>query len=110
MPGDPFYWSAKWKQCRAEHLERFPLCAVCAAIGIETPAQDVDHVKAKERMADPYDHAGLRSVCHRHHSQKTIYTEGAHRNKGKRFMVTGPDGWPIPYGDHDGDQEDQGRR
>lgn len=98
MPGDPFYKSRKWRLCRSEHLNSHPWCAVCAAIGIHTQAVEVDHVRAKELMDDPYEHEGLRSLCKLHHSQKTIATEGAHRGK-KKFSVTGPDGWPIKYGD-----------
>lgn len=75
-----------------------PWCAVCAAIYIQTLATDVDHVRAKEKVADPFDHGNLRSLCKQHHSQKTIATEGQHAGK-KAFRVTGPDGWPIPYGE-----------
>lgn len=98
MPHDSFYGSRKWRACRAEHLAQHPRCAICAAIGLQTSATEVDHVKAKEGMLDPFDHAGLRSLCKQHHSQKTIATEGQHKGK-KPFRVTGRDGLPIPYGD-----------
>lgn len=101
MPQDKFYWSFEWRKTRREHLERFPWCAVCGAIGIQTTGVEVDHVVAKEKMNDPHDHRGLRTLCKLHHSQKTIATEGVHRGK-KAFTVTGPDGWPIPYGDDNG--------
>lgn len=96
MPNDSFYTTRKWRACRREHLDVNPWCAVCCAIGLPSPATEVDHVIAKESMEDPYDHAGLRSLCKSHHSQKTISTEGQHKGK-KPFRVTGPDGWPIPY-------------
>jgi 5-methylcytosine-specific restriction endonuclease McrA len=96
MPSDSFYKSRKWRACRSAHLTDNPWCAVCAAIRIQTIATEVDHIYAKESMVDPYDHAGLRSLCKQHHSQKTISTDGAHKGK-KPFRVTGPDGWPIPY-------------
>lgn len=76
-----------------------PFCAVCAVLRINTQATEVDHVIAKEKMLDPYEHSGLRSLCRQHHSQKTISTEGQHRGK-KEFRVTGPDGWPIPYSEN----------
>ena len=98
MSNDPFYWSRKWRACRAEHLERHPWCAVCAAILMQTPAVEVDHVIDRRRCHDPFDHENLRSLCKMHHGQKTIATEGQHKGK-KRFTVTGPDGFPIPYGD-----------
>jgi 5-methylcytosine-specific restriction endonuclease McrA len=98
MPQDPFYWNREWRETRAEHLRRHPWCAICAAVRLQVPATDVDHVKAKELVADPHDHANLRSLCHQHHSQKTIATEGTNRGK-KPFRVTGADGWPIPYGE-----------
>lgn len=101
MPHDPFYSSRKWRECRKRHLEDNPWCAVCAALNIPTQATEVDHVRRKESMMDPFDHRGLRSLCKQHHSQKTILTEGQHKGK-KPFRVTGADGWPIPYGDHHG--------
>jgi len=76
-----------------------PYCAVCATLHMQTIGEEVDHVQAKEKLLDPYDHAYLRTLCKTHHSQKTILTEGAHRKGRKRFQVIGPDGWPIPYGD-----------
>ena len=99
MPQETFYGTRKWLACRAEHLELYPRCAVCAAIRIDTMATEVDHVVAKEKMLDPYDHTGLRSLCRQHHSQKTISTEGQHKGK-KPFHVTGPDGYPIPYSEN----------
>jgi 5-methylcytosine-specific restriction endonuclease McrA len=98
MPNDAFYRSRQWRQCRAEHLEMHPWCAVCHVLGYLTVGTEVDHVKAKELMADPYDHRGLRTLCKAHHSQKTVSTEGWHKGK-KPFRVTGPDGFPINYGD-----------
>jgi hypothetical protein len=102
MPHDSFYRSRKWRECRRQHLDANPWCAVCAALNIPTPATEVDHVRAKELMDDPFDHRGLRSLCKPHHSAKTIATEGQHKGK-KPFTVTGIDGWPIKYGDHHGD-------
>lgn len=98
MPNESFYQSRKWRSTRAKHLSEHPWCAICYAIGIATVASEVDHVIAKEKMVDPFDHDGLRSLCKMHHSQKTIAVEGQHKGK-KPFRVTGPDGWPIPYGD-----------
>lgn len=99
MAHDPFYSTRKWRATRRQHLDSNPWCAVCYAIGITTEATEVDHVQAKEGMLDPFDHAGLRSLCKQHHSQKTIATEGQHKGK-KPFKVTGPDGWPIPYSEN----------
>lgn len=96
MSNDSFYHGRKWRVTRAEHLADHPFCAVCAMLRIRTTATEVDHVKRKELVADPYDHANLRSLCKSHHSQKTVSTEGFHKGK-KPFQVTGPDGWPIPY-------------
>ena len=96
MAHDPFYKTRRWRACRAEHLRLHPWCAVCAALRIQSPADEVDHVYAKEKMVDPYDHSLLRSLCKSHHSQKTIATEGQHAGK-KPFYITGSDGWPIPY-------------
>lgn len=96
MPLDPFYSGHRWRKTRAEHLRDHPWCAVCAVIHLQVPAVEVDHVVAKENCVDPYDHENLRSLCKKHHSQKTVALDGAHRGK-KPFRVTGPDGWPINY-------------
>lgn len=107
MPSDPFYWSHKWRATRSVHLKDNPYCAVCAAIYLRVPAIEVDHVIAKERVEDPFDHANLRSLCKQHHGQKTALTEGRNRKGGKRFQVIGEDGWPVPYGENDGNDQER---
>jgi 5-methylcytosine-specific restriction endonuclease McrA len=97
MPSDPFYSSAKWRQTRREHLDEHPWCAICAIINLRVLATDVDHVIAKEKVADPYDHENLRSLCKLHHSQKTAKLDHKGRQNAKRFVVHGPDGFPISY-------------
>jgi 5-methylcytosine-specific restriction endonuclease McrA len=93
MPQDPFYSTPKWRRTRREHLDMSPLCCVCAALRLRTDATDVDHVVAKEKVIDPFDHGNLRSLCKMHHSQKTSAVE-----RGKRgFYITGEDGKPVPY-------------
>lgn len=64
-------------------------------IGIRTRATEVDHRRAILAGGHPFAPANLRSLCKRHHSQKTILLDGQHRPSGKSLIVTGPDGFPI---------------
>ena len=95
MPQDPFYSSAKWRDCRATYLRLHPFCSVCAAIGIQTRAVEVDHVKSIRSGGHPFAHANLDGKCKKHHSQKTIYIDGRHKASNNPLVITGVDGFPI---------------
>jgi 5-methylcytosine-specific restriction protein A len=95
MPHDAFYNSKPWKDARATQLRLEPHCRVCAMLGIRTPAREVDHILAIEAGGHPLNPANLRSLCRKHHSQKTIMVDGMHRDSGKALVTTGPDGFPI---------------
>jgi 5-methylcytosine-specific restriction endonuclease McrA len=95
MPHDTFYNSASWLAARRAQLGREPCCRVCASIGIRTPGAEVDHIVAIEAGGHPLNPGNLRTLCRKHHSQKTIMIDGMHRNSGKKLVTTGPDGFPI---------------
>jgi hypothetical protein len=60
-----FYQSKEWKRLRAQHIKRFPLCAVK---GCGAKAKIVDHIvsvkRAPNRKLDPLN---LQSLCAFHH-------------------------------------------
>ena len=62
----------EWRALRAAHLAEEPMCRMCARIGVDRPAQMVDHIEAvreaPERRLDP---TNLQSLCWPHHNSKT---------------------------------------
>jgi len=97
MADDNFYTSFKWRQTRAQYLAAHPLCIICLAIGMKTPAVDLDHIRPIRRGGSPYDPANLQSLCKTHHSQKTIGRDGGggRKSQTRDYIVTGADGFPI---------------
>jgi 5-methylcytosine-specific restriction endonuclease McrA len=60
-------YDAAWRKVRAEQLKAHPWCVEC---GLE--ATDVDHiVSVRQAPERRLDRTNLRSLCHRHHSQRT---------------------------------------
>ena len=59
-----------WRKLRRMVLAREPLCRVCRARGIDTPATQVDHVVPLS-AGGPNTMANLQGLCATHHSQKT---------------------------------------
>jgi len=63
-----------WRTIRDKHLREYPWCAVCGETGT-----DVDHiVTRKQGGAD--DDANLQTLCHSHHSEKTVRQDGGFGN------------------------------
>lgn len=78
---------------------------------IRARAVEVDHRLAINQGGHPFDPRNLRSLCRKHHSQKTIMLDGMHRDSGKKLVTTGPDGWPVEIeGAHHGPQTPARRR
>ncbi len=95
MPQSPFYSTKTWRDAREKQLRSHPNCFICGLIHLAVRAVEVDHVRAIEKGGHPTDPANLRSLCRKHHSQKTILLDGMHSASGKAIVVTGPDGYPI---------------
>lgn len=68
------YQSTRWKELRQSKLMQQPLCELCLAKGIVTPAIDVHHIDSfmnytgTERLTKAYDFTNLQSVCKLCHS------------------------------------------
>lgn len=68
-PWRRFYATRQWKQLRAWHIGRHPLCAMCEADGHVTAARVVDHIRPhKGDWALFTDPANLQSLCDSHHA------------------------------------------
>lgn len=67
------YNTARWQRLRAAHLELFPLCEGCRAMGSLTPANTVDHRIAITEGGPAFpNHDGLASYCPGCHAAKTV--------------------------------------
>ena len=64
-------YGARWRRVRAMYLRKHPLCVECQRLGFATPATDVDHVVSRRRGGTDAE-SNLQSLCHRHHSAKTM--------------------------------------
>lgn len=75
-------YDSEWEQLRTRHLEQHPFCVVC---GVK--ATDVDHIvsvrEAPHRRLDP---TNMRSLCHSHHSRRTVI-EGVLRRKRRGLRL-----------------------
>ena len=69
-------YDRRWRKVRLIKLARSPLCEDCLAEGVTTGAVDVDHVEAIKDGGAMYDLDNLRSLCHSHHSIKTVSEDG----------------------------------
>lgn len=67
-------YDARWRRLRLAFLRAHPLCVQCAAQGIITAAQEVDHVTPL-RDGGTNEWANLQPLCKSCHSHKTM-TEG----------------------------------
>lgn len=87
-----WYRTSRWRQLRARHLARFPLCEFCKKDGQLTAGSIVDHIKPHK--GDPilfWDEANFQTLCPTHHSSdKQIIEKG-----GKPKQRIGIDGFPI---------------
>jgi hypothetical protein len=61
-------YDAEWKRFRADFLKLNPRCS---RPGCQALATDVDHIKALRDGGRRLDPNNCRSMCHRHHSQRT---------------------------------------
>lgn len=68
------YRTKAWYTLRSRQLKIQPLCALCAEIGITTPATIVDHIKPHrgdtQLFYDPNNLQSLCKHCHDCHKQR----------------------------------------
>lgn len=74
-------YDAVWQKLRAQHLAKYPACVTC---GKEDKRNHVDHIvthKGNDRLR--LDPTNLQTLCHSHHSRKTIKNDGGFGKKGR---------------------------
>jgi 5-methylcytosine-specific restriction enzyme A len=91
------YNTSTWKRLRLAHLSLSPMCEGCAAMGLLTPANTVDHVVPISEGGPAFPgHDGLNSYCASCHGAKTARGSeaGAVRSRKPRRGCN-PDGTPL---------------
>ena len=68
-------YGRRWRKVARAHLEREPLCRICAERGTIRQARDVDHITPRSAGGSDADD-NLQSLCHRCHSAKTAQEAG----------------------------------
>jgi len=89
-PWRTWYSSRRWRKRRALQLRMFPLCKMCEARGIATPAVIADHVESHEGDWNAFMLGELQSLC-----------KPCHDSLKRRLDLDGhtqdidADGWPT---------------
>lgn len=69
-----YLYGRTWRQIRYQRLVKFPLCALCARLGVVTAATVVDHIVPhrgnKELFFDSENLQSLCQHCHDSHKQR----------------------------------------
>lgn len=63
-------YTAAWEKARAAYLASHPWCAMCAKIGMQTPATVVDHItphRGDQRLF--WDQSNWQPLCQPHHDR-----------------------------------------
>lgn len=68
VPWARLYRTARWLHIRADQLARFPLCAMCLARGVVTPANTCDHVEPHRGSEAKFFAGPFQSLCASCHS------------------------------------------
>lgn len=75
-------YDGTWWRLRAAHLAEHPMCGVAGCL---ERATDVDHIKAhRGNEALRLDPRNLASMCHAHHSSKTVRADGGFGREPRR--------------------------
>ena len=85
-----FYSKASWLRRRKMQLNAHPLCSMCAARGVLTPATVADHVRPHKGDWNLFALGELQSLCKPcHDSSKRFFELRGYSNDA------GADGWPT---------------
>ncbi|WP_424360239.1 HNH endonuclease [Methylocystis parvus] len=74
-----WYGSQAWRRKSEAQRQAEPLCRMCKAQGVMTPATVADHVRPHRGDADLFWHGELQSLCTPHHSSAKQAEERAAR-------------------------------
>jgi len=70
----------RWQRLRERIRHRDGICVLCAADGITTPGDDVDHIIPVKDGGDPWAESNLQFICKEHHRRKTA-AEDSYRKR-----------------------------
>lgn len=84
------YNTRRWQRRAKLQLTEFPLCAMCLARKVTTPATVADHITPHHGDPQLFYFGELQSLCAHCHSSRKKQLE----SYGYQLDV-GPDGWPI---------------
>ena len=85
-----WYGTQRWRNRAALQMKFHPLCFMCLAVGVTTPAEVADHITPHNGDYNLFWFGKLQSLCSSHHSGSKRQLE----NKGFVDDI-GDDGWPI---------------
>jgi len=89
-PWRDWYQTAAWRRRRAHQLKIEPLCRMCLARGVTTPASIADHIESHGGNWNLFRLGALQSLCANcHNSQKRLL-----ENYGWSPDID-DDGWPT---------------
>lgn len=77
---DPRY---HWAERRTAQLMNEPFCRECAKHGQRVRATDVDHIEPHRGDVRKFMAGDLQSLCHSHHSRKTMQEMNERRRLGR---------------------------
>jgi 5-methylcytosine-specific restriction protein A len=81
-PWRAWYGTARWRAIRDAQLAREPLCRMCLAEGVVTPARVCDHIEPHRSDADKFWNGPFQSLCEFHHNRDKQRAEhDAHRSR-----------------------------
>lgn len=84
-----FYQSKQWKNLRAKHVKKQPLCQECLKRYVVTAVDVVDHIIELEDNYDlRLDPKNLQSLCHACHNKKSAEQRRI-RQDGTSKIMTG---------------------
>lgn len=90
-PWRALYSTARWKACRADQLQRQPLCERCMSRGIVTPATVAHHTIRHNGDEELFFNGPLASSCSDCHD----IDEQRIEHGGRPRQAVDADGWPI---------------
>lgn len=92
---DKLYTHRRWRNLRARHLAKHPLCIMCLAENRTTVATIVDHtIPHRGDMTLFWDRNNLQSLCAEHHNRVKQSMEKGGDKRTLRPVIS-LDGWPT---------------
>lgn len=85
--GRSIYGSKLFRQLRERILSSEPLCRPCQRQGVDSAAEQLDHIKALADGGDPYAHSNLQPICRPCHQRKSAWEMRRRTERKDRKIV-----------------------